>query len=767
MNKIKYGYLGVLICLLGACKQPVGQQSRPIEWVNTFIGTSPSITKAANAHGKGTEELGQTIPAVLTPYGMNSWTPQTRLSENKCVSPYYYKDSLFYGFRASHWINGGCAQDYGSYTIMGMDGALRCLSEERKELFHHSDEVGTPAYYSVRFAKSGLLSEMTATDRAAIFRYTVEKDDSVYIVVTPNNDYSGGSVTIDVEKQEVRGYNPVHRLYNGAGKPAGFSGHFVVRFDRPFTVYGTYNEKERSQGTVRMEHKRELGAYIGFKLNKGETLKVKTASSFTGTDAASHNLDAEIPDWDFEKVRAATEERWNEHLSSIVVDTDNEDDKKMFYSALYRCSILPRMYSDVEGTYPAFSLKDSIVNDSSYIYYDDFSAWDTYRALMPLVHLMSPEQGEDMVASLVAKYEQGGWLPVFPCWNSYTSAMVGDHLIAMIGDAVMKDIPVHQLEKAYEGMRKNAFESPALYDDYVDGKGRRGLNSYLKYGYIPLEDPVKEAFHVGEQVSRTLEYAFDDFVLSQVAIKLGKEKDAELLRNRALNYKNVIDPSTGYARGRHEDGRFVDYFNPYIFAPYITEGYPCHYTWYVPQDVRGLMNIMGGENIFEAKLDSMFSENRYWHGNEPCHQVAYLYNWIGKPFKTQQHIRRIMEEEYLLDVGGLSGNDDSGQMSAWYAFAALGFYPVCPGVPEYAIASPTFPKAAIRLKDGKFFEIIAENACAKNIYIQSVTLNGEPYTKNYLSHFDIMKGGVLKFVMGEQPSSWGSDAEDIPYSISK
>lgn len=225
------------------------------------------------------------------------------------------------------------------------------------------------------------------------------------------------------------------------------------------------------------------------------------------------------------------------------------------------------MYSDVEGTYPAFSLKDSIVNDSSYIYYDDFSAWDTYRALMPLVYLMSPKQGEDMIASLVAKYEQGGWLPIFPCWNSYTSAMVGDHLIAMIGDAVMKDIPVHQLEKAYEGMRKNAFESPALYDDYMDGKGRRGLNSYLKYGYIPLEDPVKEAFHVGEQVSRTLEYAFDDFVLSQVAIKLGKEKDAELLRNRALNYKNVIDPSTGYARGRHEDGRFVDYFNPYILRP--------------------------------------------------------------------------------------------------------------------------------------------------------------------------------------------------------
>ncbi|WP_148371509.1 GH92 family glycosyl hydrolase [Bacteroides bouchesdurhonensis] len=767
MNKIKYSCIGLLGCLLVAFTMKT-EQARPIDWVNIFIGTSPSITKAANAHGKGTEELGQTIPAVLTPNGMNSWTPQTRLTENKCVAPYYYRDSLFYGFRASHWINGGCAQDYGSYTIMGMSGSLKCLSGERKTVFHHEDEVGTPAYYSVRFPDSRFLSEMTATDRAAIFRYTVDKEDSVYVVITPNNDHRNGSITIDVEKQEIRGYNPVYRIYQGMGKPAGFSGHFVVRFDHPFTVYGVYNEKERLQNATQMDRMRELGAYIGFKLKEGEKLQVKAATSFTSSEAASRNLDAEIPGWNFEKVRVATENRWNKHLSSISVEAENETDKKMFYSALYRCSILPRIYSDVDGTHPAFSLKDSIVSDPSFVYYDDFSAWDTYRALMPLVHLMDPEKGKDMVSSLVSKYEQGGWLPIFPCWNSYTSAMVGDHAIAMIGDAIMKDIPIHHLEKAYEGMRKNAFESPASHEDYADGKGRRGLASYRKYGYIPLEDPVKEAFHTGEQVSRTLEYAYDDFVLSQVAGKLGKKEDAELLKERALNYRNVIDPITGYARGRHKDGRFIDYFNPFVFARYITEGYPCHYTWYVPQDIQGLVNTMGGKDTFEAKLDSMFSENRYWHGNEPCHQVAYLYNWIGKPFKTQQHIRRIMEEEYLLDVGGLSGNDDSGQMSAWYAFAALGFYPVCPGVPEYAIASPTFPKVTMRLKNGKTFKVIAKNASEMNIYIQSATLNGKPYTKNYLRHSDLMKGGTLKLIMGEKPStSWGSGTGDIPYSISK
>lgn len=769
MSKIRYGLAVLLLSVsLFAFTTRQTERKRPVEWVNTFIGTAPSITKAANSHGKGTEELGQTIPAVLTPNGMNSWTPQTRLTENKCVSPYYYRDSLFYGFRASHWINGGCAQDYGSYTVMGMSGPLRCLSADRKTVFRHQDEVGTPAYYSVRFPGSQFLSEMTATDRSAIFRYTVTEDDSVYVVITPNNDHRKGSITIDVEKQEIRGYNPVSRIYRSTGQPAGFSGHFVVRFDRPFTVYGVYSEKERLANATRMEQTRELGAYVGFKLKAGERLLVKTASSFTGTEAASRNLEAEIPGWNFDKVRAATEERWNHHLSSIEVESGDDSDKTMFYSALYRCSILPRIFSDIDGSHPAFSLKDSVVSEPSFVYYDDFSAWDTYRALMPLVHLMSPEKGADMISSLVSKYEQGGWLPIFPCWNSYTSAMIGDHCIAMIGDAVMKDIPVRHLEKAYEGMRKNAFESPLSHADYVDGKGRRGLDSYLTYGYLPLEDPVKEAFHTGEQVSRTLEYAYDDFVLSQVADKLGKAEDAEQLKKRALNYRNVIDPATGYARGRHKDGRFMERFNPFVFTHYITEGHPCHYTWYVPQDIRGLMNLMGGESVFEAKLDSMFSENRYWHGNEPCHQIAYLYNWIGQPSKTQRQVRRIMEEEYLLDVGGLSGNDDSGQMSAWYAFAALGFYPVCPGVPEYAIASPTFPKVTIRLKHGKKFKIIAKNAGRKNIYIQSATLNGRPYTKTYLRHSDLVKGGTLKLVMGDRPSaSWGSRPEDVPYSISK
>ena len=310
-------------------------------------------------------------------------------------------------------------------------------------------------------------------------------------------------------------------------------------------------------------------------------------------------------------------------------------------------------------------------------------------------------------------------------------------------------------------MRQNAFEQPTDIADYKNGMGRRALDSYLKYGYIPLEDQVPDAYHTEEQVSRTLEYAYDDFALAQVAKALGKEHDAEILIKRAQNYQNVINPNTGYAQGRYADGTFLPESNPFNFARFITEGAPCHYTWYVPQDPYGLMECMGGKANYVAKLDSMFSELRYWHGNEPCHQVAYMFNYAGEPWKTQQAVRHILQTEYLQAPGGLSGNDDAGQMSAWYLFSAMGFYPVCPGTPYYALGSPTFPELSIQLENGKTFTIEAINASDKNIYIQSATLNGEPYTKNYIHHDDMMTGGHFCFVMGSEPNKeWGSKAED-------
>ena len=390
--------------------------------------------------------------------------------------------------------------------------------------------------------------------------------------------------------------------------------------------------------------------------------------------------------------------------------------------------------------------------------------WDTYRAVHPLLTLIEPEASEHMVKSLLLKADQGGWLPIFPCWNNYTAAMIGDHGIAMIGDALMKGIAPTEVERAYTIMRKNAFEPNADTASYKDGKGRRALASYLQYGYIPLEDSVWDSFHKREQVSRTLEYAYDDFVLSQVAKKLGREDDYRKLTERAANYKNVIDPATGYARGRYANGKWIEPFNPFAArTPYITEGTPAQYTWYVPQDVKGLIAIEGGNARFIAKLDTLFDQRYYWHGNEPGHQTVYLYNHAGAPWKTQSRIPGIIREEYSIGPGGLSGNEDGGQMSAWLVFSMMGLYPTCPGVPYYDIGTPLFDEITIHT-GSEAFTIKAENRNEVNHYIQSATLNGKPFNRAYLLHEEINKGGALVLTMGPKPNkSWGLAVADIPY----
>ena len=363
-----------------------------------------------------------------------------------------------------------------------------------------------------------------------------------------------------------------------------------------------------------------------------------------------------------------------------------------------------------------------------------------------------------MMQSLVRMYEQGGWLPIFPCWNNYTAAMIGDHCVSVLADAYVKGIRNFDFVKAYEAMRKNAFETPSSETEYKNGMGRRALQSYLKYGYIPLEDEVKDAFHTNEQVSRTLEYAYDDFCVAQMAKALGKTEDYQTLMKRSENWRNVLNPQTGYVDGRYADGRFQNEASPFEKQKFITEGAPCHYTWYVPQNPQGLIEAMGGKVSFVSKLDSMFTEGRYWHGNEPCHQVAYMFNYAGEPWRTQKYVRQILDTEYLDATGGLSGNDDAGQMSAWLLFSYMGFYPVCPATPYYMIGSPVFPKLTLNLENGKSFTIIADNASSENIYIQSATLNGLPYTHNYLLHEDIMNGGELYFVMGNMPNpAWGRE----------
>lgn len=713
------------------------------ELVDTRVGTAASNTRTAGMFGSGTEEYAHTLPAVLAPYGMNFWTPQTQMTEQKGVCPYLYKHDRLQGFRCSHWIVGGCTQDYGSFTLFPS-----ASQENNDSPFRHDNEVATPAYYSVRM--TDVLVEMTATQRAGVFRFTYTNPDSAYLFVTVNSDEGEGFVNVDKDGC-IKGRNPIHRIYQGWGEPSGHASHFIIKSNVRVVESG---RKDKNTVWVRFE-------------KTDKPIIVKAANSFTSLEGAERNLVAEIPDWNFDLVRSKLTDVWDRTLSRVEVMSDEADSKAMFYGAMYRTCFLPHDISDVDGSYPMFADGKTIKGTRGKAYYDDYSMWDTYRAQHPLLTILSPERTADMMQSLVLKYEQGGWMPVFPCWNSYTAAMIGDHCAAAIADAYVKGIRGFDIEKAYEGMRRNAFDSPATYEEYRNGMGRRALQSYLRYGYIPLEDSVKEAFHQHEQVSRTLEYAYDDYALAQVAKMLGRKSDYKALMHRSRNYRNVFDPRTGWVNGRRADGSFLTPLDtayikepekhpethsltPMTFSTFITEGTPVHYSWYVPHDVKGLIKCMGGKKAFEAKLDSMFLHSLYWHGNEPCHQIAYMYDFIGRHDKCARAVQHILQTEYLNSPGGLSGNDDAGQMSAWYIFSALGFYPVCPSSPRYYLGCPQFHRADIKVGRNKCFTIVRNGTLTDSTYI-SVSLNGKPLKRLYITHDEIMNGGILEISF--EPSS--------------
>ena len=677
-------------------------------YVDTRVGTAEATTMTAGLFGKGSEEHGQTVPAVCVPHGMTLWTPQTRDTEEKCIAPYYYADSELQGFRASHWISGGCTQDYGSVSLAALGGKLRTSPASRASWIDRISEIARPDYYSVSLPDEGLKAELTGLSRSGILRFTYDSDGIGHLVVNPNTDEGAGWIEIDTLRHEIRGCNPVHRIYQGWGEPAGFSGWFVVQYPEDLDIVssGVFRGDDVYEGSAKADGASGIGAYVSFKRKKDIPVEVKVGNSFTSLAGARLNLESELRDSDFDAVRAEIAQIWDSHLGKIEVEGGSDEDKGKFYGSLYRASLLPRVVSDVDGSYVSFAGTGEILKmEPGRDYYDDYSMWDTYRAEHPLITILDPKRSADMMYSLVLKAKQGGWMPIFPCWGSYTAAMIGDHCSAAIADAVAKGVTDFPVEEAYSYLRKNAFESPTTRQEYIDGKGRRALESYLKYGYIPLEDGVEDAFHKNEQTSRTLEYAFDDFALSRLARLLGHDKDAEILEKRSKNYRNVIDPQLGYANGRHADETWADSINPFTFNSFITEGAPCHYTWYVPHDPEGLIDILGGKEIVEAKLDSLFELKRYWHGNEPCHQIVYLYNAVDRHDKAAKWIKHIMDTEYKDIPGGLAGNDDAGQMSAWYVFSAMGFYPVCPGLPEYWLGTPLFDKVTIRTSPDSTFTI--------------------------------------------------------------
>ncbi len=739
-----------LVCLglfLAAPSQMVGQE-KPADFVNPLAGTANE---------------GQTYPAAGVPFAMTQWTPATQEGQRKGLVPYYYADTHFRGFRGSHFPTGSATQEYGSTQIIVGAGRPDFSAGVPDTPFSHNEEHSTPYLYEVTLPQAGVKAALTGTSRCGMLRLEFLKGGQVWIAVENFALPGDGEVAFDKERKQITSRSAVRRLYAGNGQLAGFSGYSVVELNRPFTSEDEWPARkivssEPHSGPAETS----TGAWLSLTVQPGEVVYARIGTSFTSFDEARKNLRDEIPDWNFEHVAHQAEAVWNRELGKIEVEGPLED-RRVFYTALYHAMLLPRVFSDASGTYPRFGGGQSIEKTNGRTYYDDFSIWDTFRALHPLFTILNPKLESEMVQSLIDKGEQGGFLPIFPAWNSYTTEMDGDHGVAIIGDAWLKGIRGFDMDAAYRLMRRNALESPATAEEYVDGKGRRALQSYLKYGYIPLEDPVNEAPHKNEQVSRTLDYAYDDFVLSQVAQSLGKKDDAVLFAKRAQNYRNVIDPETRFARGRHADGSWVTPFDPDKPASYITEGLPFQFTFFVPQDVPGLIELEGGDNSFVGRLDELFSRNLYDHGNEPSHQISYLYDYAGAAPKTQEQVHRIVSSLYADKPDGLAGNDDAGQMSAWYALSALGFYPVTPGIPAYEIGTPHFSKAAILIPGGKKFTIVAHNLSATNFYIQSATLNGAPLNRFWLTHAEIISGGTLVFEMGSKPDlSWPGSKEAPP-----
>ncbi|MFZ2340524.1 MAG: GH92 family glycosyl hydrolase [Bacteroidales bacterium] len=706
----------------------------PESLVNTLIGTAPATTVSAERHSEAGSELrGQTFPSVGRPFGMTQWTPETRTTEVKCISPYYYNDRFITGLRGSHWMSGSCTQDYGSASLMPfITGPRDTITRPPVSRFSHKNEVASPSYYSVILDSYGIQAELTASVRSGIIRFTYPGREKSCVFIRVNSDENEGSIRIDQAKNEIILRNPVHRLYQGLGSEAGFSGWFVIRFDTPFEVMDKL--KTHQQIALSFGNEKIVTARIG--------------TSFTTAVNAGKNLESEVPDWDFEKLRLTTQKIWNQTLGKVRPGGGDKDAMQMFYTALYHCYQMPRIASDVDGWYPGFAADTAIHKAEGFDYYDDFSMWDTYRALHPLMTILEPEKTLDMIKSLVMKAEQGGWMPIFPAWNNYTAAMIGDHATVMIADAYMKGIRDFDIDKAYFYLRKNAFEQPPS-EEYTDGKGRRALESYLKYGYIPLEDSVWHAFHKREQVSRTLEYAFDDYALARLAEATGRNEDYGVLMKRSQNWHNVFDTETGFVRGRYADGKWFTPFDPYKKASFICEGTPFHYTWYVPHDIPGLETAMGGQKAFTDKLDSFFSGGHYWHGNEPGHQVPYLYAMTGEPGKTQELVRKIIVEEYGTGPGGLSGNEDAGQMSAWLVFSMMGFYPVCPVSNQYVVTTPYFDEIRIMLPENRQFIISSVSQKPGSRHIRAVTKDGGVYPDWFITHEDIMKGSRFTFQLGE------------------
>lgn len=753
-----------LLCLLfgfaGAKAQTVGKIDKPIDLVSTLVGTQSTYFLST----------GNTYPAIAMPWGMNFWTPQTGKMGDGWQ--YMYTAEKLRGFKQTHqpspWMN-----DYGQFSIMPMVGKKTFDQDERASYFSHKAEVAKPHYYSVYLADYDLTTEITPTERAAYFRFTFPKTNEAYILVDAFD--KGSYVEVLPKEQRIIGYS----TKNSGGVPDNFKNYFVIEFNRPFVNLATFADSVLQDGrySVKADH---VGALLGFHIaNAGEQVLMKAASSFISGEQAALNL-KELDGLGFDERVAMGENRWNDELKKIEVEGGEIDDMRIFYSSLYRSLLFPRMFYEVDNN-------GEVIHYSPYngqvlpgYMFTDTGFWDTFRSLFPFLNLMYPEMSLKMQEGLANAYKEGGWLPE---WASpgYRNVMVGNNSASVVADAWVKGIRSPHIEVLYEALKKGANNVGPL-----PAVGRAGAAYYNRLGYVPYD------VGVNENAARTLEYAYDDFTIYQLAKALKKpSEDQKFYRARAFNYKKLFDTSTGLMRGKNRAGDFQTPFNPFKWGDAFTEGNSWHYTWSVFQDIAGLAKLMGGNKAMESKLDSVFTlppvfddsyygfpiheiremqianMGQYAHGNQPIQHMIYLYNYVGAPWKAQYWLRETMKRMYTPNPDGYCGDEDNGQTSAWYVFSALGFYPVTPATDEYILGAPLFQKATLHLSNGNKVQIQAPKNSVANRYIHSMQWNGTNYTKNYIKHSELVKGAIMSFDMVAEPNKKRGIAKaDAPFSLS-
>jgi predicted alpha-1,2-mannosidase len=732
-----------LVCLLFASALLAAHRD-PLAYVNPLIGTQKSRIG-----------YGGTMPFVSPPFAMTNWTPQTR--QNKIsITSYEYDDAAITGFIGTHqpaiWMG-----DYGYITLMPQVGELRTAPEARRLAFAHSDETAHPDYYAVslRIAEgTRIRAEMTATERCAFLRFRFPSAGIARVLVETSRPGVPGFAAVDRETREITGYNP-HRMdaHIGPHKLPNFKGYFVVQFRQAPQNAGTYGLEKEDASASR-------GAFAEFR--PGELVEVRVGTSFLSIDQARANLRHEIPDWNFDAVRAKLHSAWVEKLGRLELEGATDRERTRLYTALYHSLLYPRIFSEYGHYYSAFD--DQVHTGESYTAY---SIWDTFRAENSLLTLLAPERIDGMITALLQNFHEGGWMPKWPN-PSYTNIMIGTHADSLVAEAIRKGFHGFDRELAWKAVVKDAMVPPdgdtsRRWLDREEGtpyEARAGLTYYKQLGYIPTDK-------TDEAASRTLEDSYDDWCVAQIAKALGREDDYRFFLLRSLNDRNLFNPALGLMNGKTSDGGWApiggsqDTQENRSVAGW-TEGDAWAYTWSPLHDQAGLIKLMGGKESYAAKLDAHFSGGHNVHSNEPSHHYAYLYDFAGQPWKTQAKVREIAAAEYGYDAGGLDGDDDCGQMSAWLLFTAMGFYPVNPASGEYMIGSPMHSRVSIRLQSGKTFRVIAENVSARNLYIQSARLDGKPLNDPLITWEQIQSGATLKFRMGPKPSRWGGDWQPAP-----